>query len=105
MKEVGALIEEAKSAGVWVFKGGLHSPETSTVLIARGDDVLMTDGPYLEGKEHIGGFLIIDVLTSMPRSSGGARPPAWCICPSRFTPSRTRERADAGRRDHLPAWR
>ena len=60
MKEVDALIEETKSAGVWVFNGGLHPPDTATVVTARGDDVLVTDGPYLEGKEHIGGFLVIE---------------------------------------------
>jgi hypothetical protein len=61
MKEVDALIEETKSAGVWVFNGGLHPPDTATVVTQRGDDVLVTDGPYLEGKEHIGGFLVIEV--------------------------------------------
>jgi hypothetical protein len=60
MKDVDSLIEETKSAGVWVFNGGLHAPETATVLTAHDDDVLVTDGPYLEGKEHIGGFLIIE---------------------------------------------
>jgi hypothetical protein len=61
MKEVDALIEESKSAGVWVFNGGLHAPDTATVVTQRGDDVLVTDGPYLEGKEHIGGFMIVEV--------------------------------------------
>jgi hypothetical protein len=60
MKEVDALVDETKSAGVWVFNGGLHPPDTATVVAARGDDVLVTDGPYLEGKEHIGGFLVIE---------------------------------------------
>lgn len=60
MTEVDALVEETKSAGVWVFNGGLHSADTATVLSQRGDDVLVTDGPYLEGKEHIGGFLVIE---------------------------------------------
>ena len=59
MRDVNALIEETKAAGVWVFNGGLHPPETSTVLRFNGSDVLMTDGPYTEGKEHIGGFLVI----------------------------------------------
>lgn len=59
MRDVNALIEEAKAAGVWVFNGGLHPPSTSTVVRVRNDDVLITDGPYTEGKEHIGGFLIV----------------------------------------------
>lgn len=59
MKDLHALEEEMKTAGVWVFAGGLHAPDTATVLRLRDDDVLMTDGPYAEGKEHIGGFTII----------------------------------------------
>jgi hypothetical protein len=61
MRDVNALIEETKAAGVWVFNGGLHPPSTATVVRVQGGDVLMTDGPFAEGKEHIGGFLIIKV--------------------------------------------
>ncbi len=60
MADVDALIEEAKAAGAWVFDGSLHPPDTATVLRPEGEDVLLTDGPYLEGKEHIGGFLVVD---------------------------------------------
>jgi len=59
MRDVNALIQEAKGAGVWVFNGGLHPPSTATVLRLRDGEVLTTDGPYAESKEHIGGFLII----------------------------------------------
>jgi len=59
MANVNALVHETKEAGVWVFDGGLHDPSTATVVSIKGGDVLMTDGPYAEGKEHIGGFLII----------------------------------------------
>ena len=59
MREVGAYIEETKSAGAWVFNGGLCPPSTATVLRLKGSEVLMTDGPYAEGKEHIGGFVIV----------------------------------------------
>jgi hypothetical protein len=61
MGDIRTLIDETKTAAVWVFNGGLFPPETATVVRGRGDDVLVTDGPYLEGKEHIGGFLIVDV--------------------------------------------
>jgi hypothetical protein len=61
MRGVNALIEETKAAGVWVFNGGLHPPTTATVVRVQGGDVLITDGPFAEGKEHIGGFLIIKV--------------------------------------------
>ena len=59
MRDVNALIEEAKAAGAWVFNGGLHPPSSATVLHFKRDKVLMTDGPYVESKEHIGGFLIV----------------------------------------------
>jgi hypothetical protein len=59
MQDLAALEAEMKAAGVWVFSGGLHAPGTATVLRARDGEVLTTDGPYAEGKEHIGGFTII----------------------------------------------
>jgi hypothetical protein len=42
-----------------VFSGGLHPPSTATVVRLKNNDVITTDGPYIEGKEHIGGFTII----------------------------------------------
>jgi hypothetical protein len=59
MRDIHALMDEMKAAGVWVFEGGLHPASTSTVVRLQGDDILMTDGPYIEGKEHVGGFSII----------------------------------------------
>jgi hypothetical protein len=60
MANLDALNAEMKAAGAWVFAGGLHGPSTATVLRAQGDEVLMTDGPFAEGKEHLGGFTIVD---------------------------------------------
>ncbi|WP_158891678.1 YciI family protein [Amycolatopsis anabasis] len=51
---------ELRAAGAWVFSAGLHPASTATVLRPKDGEVLMTDGPYLEGKEHIGGFTIIE---------------------------------------------
>ena len=62
MGNVAALVHEARTAGALVFNGGLHPPDTATVVRAKArdtDEFLITDGPYLEGKEHIGGFLIV----------------------------------------------
>lgn len=59
MRDIGAFIAEIKDAGAWVFNGGLHPPSTSTVVRLRDGDVLTTDGPYAEGKEHVGGCVII----------------------------------------------
>jgi hypothetical protein len=57
--DLDALNEELKAAGAWVFAGGLHPPSTATVVRLKDGDVLMTDGPFAEGKEHLGGFTII----------------------------------------------
>jgi len=54
-----ALNERMRAKGAWVFDGGLFPPETSTVIRVRDGDVGMTDGPYVEGKEHLGGFTIV----------------------------------------------
>jgi hypothetical protein len=59
MQEVGALIDELKAGGSWVFNGGLHPASTATVVRLKDGDLLTTDGPYAEGKEHLGGFVII----------------------------------------------
>ena len=50
------LNEELRKNGSWVFTGGLHAPASATVVRADG---MITDGPYLEGKEHIGGIWVI----------------------------------------------
>jgi hypothetical protein len=59
VRDVDALDRELREAGAWVFGGGLHPPTTATVLRPKDGDVLTTDGPFAEGKEHIGGFTII----------------------------------------------
>jgi hypothetical protein len=59
-ERLGRLNADIKAAGAWVFTGGLHAPSTATVLRVRDDEVLTTDGPYVEGKEHLGGFTIVN---------------------------------------------
>jgi hypothetical protein len=59
MKNVDALRNEMKAAGAWVFSGGLHPPSSATVVRFRNGQVLTTDGPFAEGKEHLGGFTIV----------------------------------------------
>jgi hypothetical protein len=54
-----ALNQEMKAAGAWVFAAGLHPAGTATVLRPQDGQTLITDGPYVEGKEHVGGFTII----------------------------------------------
>jgi hypothetical protein len=59
MRNVAAWRQDLQAAGAWVFSGGLHPPSTATVVRVREGAVLLTDGPYTEGKEHIGGVTII----------------------------------------------
>jgi hypothetical protein len=59
-KQVGILEEEMESAGAWVFSGRLHEPDTATVVRRAGGEVLTTDGPFAESKDHLGGFYIIE---------------------------------------------
>jgi hypothetical protein len=58
-RDLDTLNQELKAAGAWVFAGGLYPPSTATVVRLRDGDVLTTDGPFAEGKEHLGGFTII----------------------------------------------
>jgi hypothetical protein len=59
MRDLDVLNQELQAAGAWVFAGGLLPPSTATVLRPQGGEVLVTDGPFAEGKEHLGGFNII----------------------------------------------
>ena len=58
-RDLDQLNADLKAAGAWVFTGGLHPPDSATVLRPADGDVLVTDGPFTEGKEHIGGFTIV----------------------------------------------
>lgn len=57
--DLATVRQEMRATGAWVFSGGLHASSTATVLDPRSDGMPMTDGPYVEGKEHIGGLTII----------------------------------------------
>jgi hypothetical protein len=59
-KQVMALEQEMKDAGAWLFSGKLTGPEVATVVRATGGDVLTTDGPFVESKEHMAGFYIVE---------------------------------------------
>lgn len=59
MGDVHGVMRELKSTGAWVFNGGLNPPSTATVVRVQAGETLMTDGPFTEGKEHIGGFVVI----------------------------------------------
>jgi hypothetical protein len=58
-KQVMALQEDMKSRGAWVFGGRLTEPATATVVRISDSELLTTDGPFAEAREHLGGFYII----------------------------------------------
>jgi hypothetical protein len=60
-RDLDALNAEMRAAGAWVFAGALHPPATATMVRAQpGGDTLITDGPFAEAKEHLGGFTIVE---------------------------------------------
>ncbi|MFI6600033.1 YciI family protein [Nonomuraea sp. NPDC050536] len=61
LRDLAVLNQEMRDRGVWVFGAGLHDVSTATLLRPKDGDVLITDGPFAEGKEHLGGFMIIRV--------------------------------------------
>ena len=60
MERVAALEAEMEASGTFVFGGQLHGPDAATVVRKSDGDVVMTDGPFVESKEHIAGFYIIN---------------------------------------------
>ncbi|MEN0084832.1 MAG: YciI family protein [Leifsonia sp.] len=60
-RDVTAVDSDMRTSGVWVFSNGLLPPSSATVLRPGDGEVLVTDGPFAEGKEHLGGFSIVDV--------------------------------------------
>ena len=60
MAAIDVFNEQLQAKGQWVFAGGLASPGSATVVDGRDGEAVFTDGPYLESKEHIIGFWIIE---------------------------------------------
>jgi hypothetical protein len=59
MERLGQWNQRLRAAGAWVFTAGLLPPSTATVVRVNGTEELVTDGPFAEGKEHLGGFTVI----------------------------------------------
>ncbi|WP_248962569.1 YciI family protein [Sphaerisporangium perillae] len=59
MRDLEAVHQEMEAAGAWVFTSRLHPTSSATVVRVEDGEALITDGPYIEGKEHIGGFVVI----------------------------------------------
>ena len=86
-RDVDVFNEELRSAGVWVFAGGLHPANTATVVRVRdGGELLMTDGPFAEGKEHIGGFWVITAPDLDAALEWAAKATRACAAPVEVRP-------------------
>jgi hypothetical protein len=86
--DVAALNTELQQSGAWVFAGGLHPSSTATVVRIEGDDVLVTDGPFVEGKEHIGGFWVIKAPDLDAALEWGRKATRACTVPIEVRPLR-----------------
>ena len=84
--DVDALNVEIRKAGAWVFAGGLHPSSTATTLRVKNGELLTTDGPFAEGKEHIGGFWVIKVPNLDEALRWGARATQACRVPIEVRP-------------------
>lgn len=61
MTDVRTVVQDLRTSGAWRFNGGLHPVSATTVVHSKGAELLVTDGPYTESKEHLGGFVVIQV--------------------------------------------
>ena len=86
MRDVDALNQELMAAGAWVFAGGLHPSSTATVVRLQDGEVLTTDGPFAEGKEHIGGFWIIKAPDLDSALEWGRKATRACTVPIEVRP-------------------
>jgi hypothetical protein len=86
MAETGRFNEELQAAGAWVFANGLHSTSSATVVRAVDGDVSMTDGPYAETKEQMGGFWVIEVDDLDTALAWAAKATVACEAPVEVRP-------------------
>ncbi len=86
-QDVDSFNAELRTSGAWVFAGGLHPANTATVVRVRdGGEVLVTDGPFAEGKEHIGGFWVIAVPDLDAALEWAAKATMACAAPVEVRP-------------------
>jgi hypothetical protein len=83
--DTGAVNDKMREAGAFVFAGGLF-PGSSTVVRTSGDDFVITDGPYAETKEHLGGFWIINAADLDEAIEWARQATAACRVPIEVTP-------------------
>jgi hypothetical protein len=84
--DVMALNEELQAAGVWVFADGLQQPHHATVVREQDGEIVTTDGPFPEAKEHLGGFWILEVADHDAALGWAARATRACRGPVEVRP-------------------
>ena len=84
--QVDAFNAELQAAGAWVFAGGLHPPTSATVVRSTNGEVSMTDGPYAESKEQMGGFWVIEAADLDAALDWARRAAAACEGPVEVRP-------------------
>ncbi|MBO2445857.1 hypothetical protein J4573_02025 [Actinomadura barringtoniae] len=82
MRDLAVLNEEMRASGAWVFSAGLLPAQAATVVQKKDGELLTTDGPFTEGKEHVGGFTIIqadgeDAALEWGRRLAAVLSPLW----------------------------
>src|SRR5260370_36071097 len=86
MRDVDALNQELKATRAWVFAGGLHPSSPATVVRLQDGEMLVTDGPFVEGKEHIGGFWVIQAPDLDAALEWGRKATHACTVPIEVRP-------------------
>jgi hypothetical protein len=84
--QVDKVNKEMEKAGVWVFGGGLEAPEIATVVNSESGETTMTDGPFAETKEHLGGFWILELPDLDAALEWAAKASAACMGPVEVRP-------------------
>jgi hypothetical protein len=85
-QQVDKFNAELQAAGQWVFGGGLESPEIATVVRAENGETIMTDGPFAETKEQLGGFWVIEAPDLDAALALAARASEACMGPVEVRP-------------------
>ena len=86
-QQVGAINEEMEKAGAWVFGDGLQPNSTATTIRPSNGEVSMTDGPYAETKEQMGGFWIIEAEHFDAALEWASKATVACGCPIEVRPT------------------
>jgi hypothetical protein len=85
-EQVDAVNEEMKTAGAWVFAGGLLTPDNSTVVAVTDGKTTITDGPFAEAKEHLGGFWVLKCADLDAAQAWAEKASAACMGPVEVRP-------------------